>query len=263
MMKVKKNNSNLMPKFTLEKFLFDIPIYTKIQIDESNLPDFRSLFYYNIADVEGYNPYTKMSTTYSMYSPLDKSFEKKGGIQSVAIQCKRYGDILTYYCFWDAESNILMKVGQYPSVADIHIGQIKQYDKLLPKEKLKEFTRAIGLAANGVGIGSFVYLRRIFEYLINETYNNEVDFQKTRMDEKINLLKDYLPPFLVQHKTMYSILSLGVHELDEDTCLAHFDTLKVGIEIILDEKLEEARKQKKIQEASKKLQLLNQNLKSQ
>ena len=40
---------------------------------------------------------------------------------------------------------------------------IKQYDKELRKPDLKEFTRAIGLAANGVGIGSFVYLRRIFE----------------------------------------------------------------------------------------------------
>jgi len=61
---------------------------------------------------------------------------------------------------------------------------------------------------------------------------------------------------------MYSILSLGVHELDENTCLAHFDTLKVEIEIILDEKLEEAKKQKKIQEASQKIQLLNQSLKN-
>jgi len=68
--------------------------------------------------------------------------------------------------------------------------------------------------------------------------------------------------FLVQHKTIYSILSLGVHELDENTCLAHFDTLKVGIEIILDEKLKEAKKQKKIQEASQKIQLLNQSLKN-
>jgi hypothetical protein len=48
-------------------------------------------------------------------------------------------------------------------------------------------------------------------------------------------------------------LSLGIHELDENTCLAHFDTLRVGIEIILDEKLDELKKKEKIEEAKKKL----------
>lgn len=140
----------------------------------------------------------------------------------------------------------------------------------LPKGRVSFLTvcRAVGLAANGVGIGSFVYLRRIFEHLINEAYVkssngkkvDEPDFQKIRMDEKIDLLKDYLPSFLVQNRSIYKILSKGIHQLDENTCLAHFDTLKVGIEIILDEKLEEAKKRKKIEDANKKLQQLNQAL---
>lgn len=73
------------------------------------------------------------------------------------------------------------------------------------------------------------------------------------MEEKIELLKSYLPPFLVENKTLYSILSLGIHELDEQNCLAHFDTLRVGIEIILDEQLDEFKKKEKIREAKKKL----------
>lgn len=163
----------------------------------------------------------------------------------------------------------LTKVGQYPSVADFHVSEIKQYSKLLPPEKLKEFSRAIGLAANGVGIGSFVYLRRIFEYLIgqalikaiDEKATNEGDFQRARMDEKIELLKLYLPQFLVDNKSMYSILSLGIYELDEKSCLVHFDTMRVGIEIILDEKLEELRKQEKILAAKKKLDQLKSEIK--
>ena len=86
-----------------------------------------------------------------------------------------------------------MKIGQYPSVADIHIGQVKQYDKVLDKSILREFTKAIGLAANGVGIGSFVYLRRIFENLVYDAFDEAkreggLDlelFNKQRMDEKI------------------------------------------------------------------------------
>lgn len=81
------------------------------------------------------------------------------------------------------------------------------------------------------------------------------------MDEKIELLQAYLPTFLVENKSMYSILSLGVHELDENTCLAHFDTLRVAIEIILDEHLEQMKKKDKIIAAQKKLQTLKGNLK--
>ena len=135
---------------------------------------------------------------------------------------------------------------------------------------MQEFTKAIGLAAHGVGIGSFVYLRRIFENLIQEAFETaladnaiaESNFQSARMDQKIQLLQAYLPDFLVEHKSMYSILSLGIHSLDETTCLAHFDTLRVGIEIILDEKLEAQRKQEKIAAASKKLTALPSQIKN-
>jgi succinate dehydrogenase/fumarate reductase flavoprotein subunit len=81
------------------------------------------------------------------------------------------------------------------------------------------------------------------------------------MDEKIDLLHNYLPSFLVENKSMYSILSLGIHELDEKTCLANFDTLRVAIEIILDEKLDEFRKQEKIKAAKKKLEALKGDIK--
>ena len=123
----------------------------------------------------------------------------------------------------------------------------------------------IGLAANGVGIGSFVYLRRIIEQLIYEAYQQcltdgivtEEQYNRARMDQKIELLSSHLPSFLVENKSIYSVLSLGIHELDENTCLAHFDTLRVGIEIILDEKLDELKKREKIEEAKKKLSQLH------
>jgi len=43
--------------------------------------------------------------------------------------------------------------------------------------------------------------------------------------------------------------------------LAHFDTLRVAIEIILDEKLDEFRKQEKIKAAKKKLEVLKGTIK--
>ena len=49
---------------------------------------------------------------------------------------------------------------------------IKKYAKVLCKDKYREFSKSIGLVDHGVGIVSFVYLRRIFEDLI-ETAHTE------------------------------------------------------------------------------------------
>lgn len=251
--------------FNVADFLFNTPLYSHVIVQPENYKELRRLFSNDESyDFDGFNPYEKKESTFKLTSNLlrySDSYLNNGGINTITIKCKRTDHEFTFYILWLPDQNKLSKIGQFPSVADFHISEIKQYKKLLPQEKLAEFTRAIGLAANGVGIGSFVYLRRIFEYLIYEAFNSaksdgalsESDFQPARMDQRIDLLSEYLPSFLVENKSMYSILSLGIHELNEKTCLAHFDTLRVGIEIILDEKLDELRKKEKIEEAKKKL----------
>ncbi len=247
---------------TLSGFFFDTPIYTPIEINESNKDIFKKIIEHQSSEeFEGYNPWRQVESTFVVITDLIPSGGTFTGYGIVKIKCKRTDDIFRYYIYMNPKTNKLMKTGQYPSIADFHISEIKQYNKLLSKDKLKEFTRAIGLAANGVGIGSFVYLRRIFEYLIYEAYITcekeglvgKEDYTKARMDGKIALLSAHLPAFLVENKGIYSILSKGIHELDESTCLDHFDTLRVGIEIILDEKLDELRKREKIESAKKKL----------
>ena len=107
----------------------------------------------------------------------------------------------------------------------------------------KEFHRAIGLAAHGVGVGSFVYLRRVFERLIHGRFEEfkvaegwkDEQFRGIRMEDKIALLKDRLPEFLVQNRKIYSILSKGLHELDETACLNWFEVMKQSIIIILED----------------------------
>ena len=67
-----------------------------------------------------------------------------------------------------------------------------------------------------------------------------------------------MPNFLVENKTMYGILSVGIHSLNENDCLKYFDAVKVGIELILDEKLEKLNKVKKIEEAQNRIQTITQ-----
>jgi hypothetical protein len=257
-------------QLTLTEFFFNLPIYTPVTIDEGNADVYKKIIDSSIKEeFEGYNPWKNIESTFVVITDLIGNRTQFEGHGIVRIKCKRTDSIFRFDILVDPTVPTITKTGQYPSVADFHISEIKQYKKLLPNEKLKEFTRAIGLAANGVGIGSFVYLRRIFEHLIYEAYTQcleeglvlEEQYNKSRMDQKIELLSAHLPNFLVENRTIYSILSLGIHELDENTCLAHFDTLRVGIEIILDEKLDELRKREKIEEAKRKLSQLHSEIK--
>ncbi|GFD75677.1 hypothetical protein KUL113_50970 [Tenacibaculum sp. KUL113] len=73
---------------------------------------------------------------------------------------------------------------------------------------------------------------------------DEETYKRARMNEKIEMLSAELPEFIVENKSMYSILSKGIHELSENECLKAFPIVKVGIEIILDEKIEKLNKEK-------------------
>lgn len=268
---------------TVQEFLFDLPLYKKVQREKcEDIIKFLMRGSMGRHEVDEYNPIEQCDSTFTLFCsmyytvqnsvndpvgllPLEVSFvsgkSEKFNTYEVILKCKRYGTFLHYlvhaeYAEDDYEHNhilTLSKVGQYPSVADIHIGQVHKYDKVLPRDKMREFTKAIGLAANGVGIGSFVYLRRIFEHLVFEAKNiakanipefNEAEFASARMNERIQMLSDYLPDFLVEHHNIYSIISKGIHELSEEECKQYFTVLKESIEIILDEKLEAYNKAK-------------------
>lgn len=165
----------------------------------------------------------------------------------------------------------IIKVGQYPSYVDLSEQKIKQYRKIISQNDYSEFSRAIGLASHGVGIGAFVYLRRIFEKLVEgahieakkDTDWNEEAYKRSRMDEKIDLLSKHLPATLVQQKSLYGILSSGIHGLSEVECLQAFPIVRLGIELILDEKIRKLEESRKLIEASDSISKLSQLLQQQ
>lgn len=265
---------------TVGEFLFDLPLYHKVPRDDSeDIINFLMIGGLGKREVDGYNPIEQCESTFAMFcsayntvqNPLGRGHlevsyvsgkSEKFDTFEVILKCKRYGTFLHYlvhaeYDNEDYEHSHIMsisKVGQYPSVADFHIGQVHKYDKVLPKDKMREFTKAIGLAANGVGIGSFVYLRRIFEHLVfealevalskDEQFDRDT-FTTAKMNEKIKMLSGYLPDFLVENHTIYGILSKGIHELSEEVCNEHFSIIRESIEMILDEKLDAYQKEQK------------------
>lgn len=173
---------------------------------------------------------------------------------AVEVTCSR-NESHSMVFYFVVRNGKISKVGQYPSLADLHEKEIQKYRTILG-QKYSEFARAIGLYAHGVGIGSFVYLRRIFEDRIekaHETANqdpnwNEEVFRAKRVHERIAMLTEFLPDVMVNNANIYSILSKGIHELTEDECLEYFTTIKSGIELILDEAIAQREREKKVKD---------------
>lgn len=202
-------------------------------------------------------------TPYPGQTELQAWLKRSSGFERVVHSCTRAKGH-NYYAYYFKSSSSFTKIGQWPSAADFQIPQAERYRKILGEDQYKEFTRGIGIAAHGVGIGSFVYLRRVFERLIEKAHArsskeegfDEDNYKRARMDEKIKMLKNSLPDFLVENKSLYLILSKGIHELTEEECLKYFETVKIGIEQILDEKIiqkEKAEKAVKAREAIQKV----------
>lgn len=184
--------------------------------------------------------------------------------------CTRHKEHTISFTFV-VDNGVFSKIGQYPSVADLNTMDIKKYRKVLKgKDKYNEFNKGVGLASHGVGIGSFVYLRRIFESLIEEAHItqknspnwDEALYSNSKMDNRIKMLESVLPEFLVRNRGIYGILSAGIHELSEEQCLNIFPDVKLGIELILDEKLYQFERENKIRTASAKLSKIHESMKS-
>ena len=142
---------------------------------------------------------------------------------------------------------------------------LRKYQKIL-KDSYKELTRAIGLFSAGVGIGSFVYLRRILERLCEGSHQqcvklpnwDEEKYKSSHFNERVEFLEQYgvqlLPSELAPVKSkLYSVMSKGIHEYSEKECLELFPCVQMAIELILDKRLEEIDRAAKIKEMMEKL----------
>lgn len=192
----------------------------------------------------------------------------KNLVQYTHFKCSRrqcHGDLFFVFKISDA---VITKIGQFPSIADLISPEIKKYRAVLNSNLISDWQRAVGLKAHGIGAGSYVYLRRIIENMVNEAYQlaakeNNIDqegYSKSRWPEKIKMLSEYLPSYLVKNAKVYSVLSKGVHELSEEECSDYFDVMHTSIEIICEEKLAELERNKKIDIGSKALQKVLQQI---
>lgn len=234
------------------------PLYEKVEyLEEDDIDPLYDFFYFK-GKQDGYCVGCKAETVFS----LEQSLHEKLGLDysdeqendryfSIQFKCARVDSHSPIFYFLQLGRKI-QKIGQHPSLADTAIGQLDRFRKILDADNSREFHKALGLAAHDVGIGAFVYLRRVLERLIdarkakavNDGPLTEADFEKKRVSEKIKLLKGYLPDTLVDNDGIYRVLSKGVHELSEEECLQYFTPLRDLMFLILEEDLEKEKKDK-------------------
>lgn len=188
---------------------------------------------------------------------------------AITFECQHGHKMFSIFHLLDEGS--IMKIGQYPH-RSIFDDNLKKYRKVIDKDYMRELKKACGLINHGIGIGLYTYLRRLFEKSIFEIYNKyfETDiedkkvlseFTNLKMDEKLKVLRDFLPEFMKDNKSLYGVLSKGIHELDEDMCLANFEVLLKCIICILEDRLEKKSKDNERTEIKKKIDKISMELK--
>lgn len=139
------------------------------------------------------------------------------------------------------DNNTMRKIGQYPSVADLSFSELDEFKKVIDEASRRELRKAIGLHAHGVGVGSYVYLRRIFERILDEAKDHaeqdgDIDlsaYSALKVQDRMKLLRAYLPEMINSNPIFYGIVSKGIHELSEEDCIKYFPVLKEAIFMIL------------------------------
>lgn len=152
---------------------------------------------------------------------------------------------------FDYDGKYITKIYQSFQNTLINDDEIKRFKKLklLDENDITELGKANKCKKLGLSVASFVYLRRIFENMLERIYEREksnikiekdLQFSNLLIKEKISLLKPYLPTLLNEKSSngkygeLYKILSEGIHKLDENTCNSLFDFLTEIILLILE-----------------------------
>lgn len=266
--------SNYVNEFITEELLLT-PLYKKIEINPTM--DNYKFFPFSDVRVECYcNKCKKRRIFCFENSELATYNEGVGGQLSVGrklnfakvfnFKAKADCNHILFINFIVVDDKHVMKIGQYPSIYDLNEEiNNRKFLKLLGKEYEEYYKSACSLYSFNTCIGAMVYLRRIFEKILIDTFdehNREISISleefkssKIRMEAKIRILKDFLPDILFENgfNTIYSKISNGIHNLTEAECEKIFPILKGAIEEVLIDKLEMKEKEQRRKELSKKI----------
>lgn len=274
-----RNQTSELEEVTVQNLVFDRPLYEPSKVEDPLT--IRNLFRIGATIIDGYCCECGKESVFHSTSRFENEDKKMhvssyNGVWGAVFTCQRHADHKIHIIFEidvvseyqksnygkslkEIIAGSIVKIGQSPSHADISNGGLSAYKKVLNGIDRTEFVRANGLAAHGVNIGSFVYLRRVFERLLHrarERAGENIDreaFESSRVAEKIEILSEYLPPFMAENTRVYGILSKGIHELDEKTCGKLYSLLKQSCLLMLEQEKDLAEQRALEDELSKSI----------
>lgn len=92
-------------------------------------------------------------------------------------------------------------------------------------------------------------IKKEIEAKIRQRYSG--GFMHLDFSKQLKLLKGYVPDFFTDNVEIYSIVSAGIHSLEEEKCKEYYDTLQLAIDMILHEE-EALRKKEMLMKKTKK-----------
>lgn len=160
----------------------------------------------------------------------------------------------------------------YTSVL-LNNGEIKKYEKskLLEKEDREYLVNANKSRSIELHIGSFIYLRRVFENMLTRIYKNNLkkiktpnnkDFYSMKTAEKVDCLKEFLPNLISgehnkgKYSEMFKLISEGVHNFSEAECNILYELLENIIMLILNKEIEDKFEKQTIESFNKNYNLI-------
>lgn len=185
--------------------------------------------------------------------PIERFYEGKEYSLNFEMACAKCGEKHYYSLLF--KNNKVCKFGQFPSFTKNEVlSDLKKYKNVIPKY-YPELTKSINAFSQGMGVASFVYLRRILEHLIEAKYNGDPSWKFIDKLKEVEKTEQIIPSELSEIKEqIYSILSKGVHEYEEDECIQLYIAVKFVVEQILDLELEKKTRGVKAKEAMKAIQ---------
>ena len=130
---------------------------------------------------------------------------------------------------------IVRKIGQNPSMLTVKGFDFDKYKKFLDKiNAYDDYKKADLCNSDYFYVGAYAYLRRIFEKMI-KFYLGDTELKVTHMDTKIDAVKNNFDPRVNKMlKNLYGILSISIHELDEEQSKEYYTYLKAVIDMQLE-----------------------------
>lgn len=130
----------------------------------------------------------------------------------------------------------IIKIGQYPTMLSVKGFDFDKYKKQLKRyDAYEDYKNADLSMANNFHAGAYTYLRRVYEKQLNYYVEKEnIILADDRTETKIKAVKNNFDPRIHEHLgNLYSILSIGIHELDEEESKDYYEYLKAMIDMQL------------------------------